>query len=162
MIPRVLTFVTQFTGTEVAGLEAQLFREFTKLSKLTNLIVITEKSSKNIKNIQILKSISIPIPKLRALIKIISYLYFTLIKQNSYDLVYVRTFSPPELLAAIFAKKFLKKPVVALIPGTWMLIGNGMKKKLYRYLYWKTLNISDRLVSFCWKNPSPQTYRKYH
>ena len=148
MTIRVITFVSQFTGTKVPGLESQFFREFNKLSKVVNLLVITEKTTKNISNIRILKSRSIQIPKIRGFVKICYYVYFILSKKNAYDLIYLRTFSPPELIAVLFAKFFLKKPVVTLIPGSWMLIGNGQKKKFHRCLYLKILNISDRLVFY--------------
>jgi glycosyltransferase involved in cell wall biosynthesis len=148
MKPRVVTFVSQFTGTKVAGLESQFFREFIKLSKFVKLIVISEKATEKVPNIEILKSIYVPIPKLRGFIKICSYVYLVFLKRNSYDLIYLRTFSPPELFAAIFAKKFLKKSIVTLIPGSWMLIGGGQRKRLHRHIYKKTLNISDRLVFY--------------
>ena len=146
---KILTFVTNFYYHGIAGLESQIYEEYVRLSEHNFMSVITENSDLNSNNnLKIIKVSKISIPKFRGIFKILQYINSTFRNRKNFDIVYVRTFSPPELLSAIFAKNFLKKKVVFLIPGTWIFIGENFKKKIQRKIFQILTRDSDMLVLY--------------
>ena len=107
---KILTFVSKITGKEGTGLDSQIFEEFYRISKICDLHVITEDVL--ITESNILKIFQVPkisIPKIRGIFKILSYMSKSIINRKKYDVVYVRTSSPPEILSALWLKIFFKK-----------------------------------------------------
>ena len=146
---KILTFVSNFYYHGIAGLESQIYEEYVRLSEHNFMLVITENSDLNSNNnLKIIKVSKISIPKFRGIFKILQYINSTFRNRKNFDIVYVRTFSPPELLSAIFAKNFLKKKVVFLIPGTWIFIGENFKKKIQRKIFQILTRDSDMLVLY--------------
>ncbi len=146
---RLLTFVTNFSSHGIAGLESQIYEEYVRLSKQNSMIIITENTDVDSNNnLKIIKVSKISIPKFRGIFKILQYVFSTLRNSKNFDTIYVRTFSPPELLSAIFAKKFLKKKVIFLIPGTWIFVGKNFKNKLQRKIFQTLSHNSDILILY--------------
>ena len=141
----VLTFVTHFIGIQSSGLESQIFEEYLRLSKKLPLMIITEKNSyiPQNKNLKITVVSKLNIPKIRGIYKILIYLTKTLKSKNEFDIIYIRTFSPPEIICSIFAKKLLKKKLLVLVPGSWIFVGTGIKQKFLRYIYKHLLNTQE-------------------
>lgn len=147
--PKILTFVTRFLGQKVAGLESQIFNEFILLSKFLAFTIITEQATQEkFENISIKQIPQISVPKLRGFLNIFQHLYFTFKLRNEYDLVYVRTFSLPELISGVFAKKFLKKPLLLLVPGSWILVGKSVKVRILRFIFRMALRNADSIVFY--------------
>jgi len=146
----VLTYVSRFLGDNIPGLESQIYEEYIRLSKQISLIVITEEISTGqlYKNLSLVKVPRVAIPKIRGLFKIFSYSLATIKHRNNYDLTYVRTFSPPELIAGIIAKKILKKPLILLIPGSWMFVGNSFKTRIFRSIYHKAIISANTIIVY--------------
>lgn len=147
---RVLTYVSRFVGDTVPGLEAQIYEEYLRLSQKIKLVVITEDASYNKinENLLIVKVRRIQIPKLRALFKIINYVISTIKQKNQYHIVYIRTFSPPELISGIIAKRILKKSLIVLIPGSWMFMGNSFKTRVFKKIYHNAINSADKIIIY--------------
>jgi glycosyltransferase involved in cell wall biosynthesis len=146
---RLITYVSRFIGHSASGLESQIYEEYLNLAKHHKVIVITEEGNlNNLANIKIIVVSKISIPKIHGLFKIIMYVNATYNNRNEYDAVYIRTFSLPELIAGIFAKKFLKKPLFILIPGTWIFVSNRIKIKFLRYVFKKALEYSDNIITY--------------
>ena len=146
----MLTYVSRFLGDIVPGLESQIYEEYIRFSKQICLIVITEEISpdQHYKNLSHVKVPRISVPKIRGLFKILSYVLATMRYKNKYDLVYVRTFSPPELIAGIIAKKILKKPLILLIPGSWMFIDNSLKTRIFKSIYHRAIISASTIIIY--------------
>lgn len=146
---RLITYVSRFIGQSASGLESQIYEEYVNLGKHHKVTIITEETNfENLTNINVNVVSKISIPKIRGFFKILMYIITTYNNRHEYDAVYVRTFSLPELIASLFAKKFLKKSLFLLIPGSWIFVGNGVKIRFLRYIYKKTLECSDTIISY--------------
>ena len=145
---RILTFVSRFMGHSVAGLESQIFEEYSKISNIHPLIIITEEATSSKDNVTLIQIPKISIPKIRGINKILQYVFATIKLRKKYDLVYVRTFSIPELVSSYFSKKFLKKPLILLVPGSWILINNRIQTKILRYFFKKNLHLADKIIFY--------------
>ncbi|MCS6787800.1 MAG: glycosyltransferase family 4 protein, partial [Aigarchaeota archaeon] len=89
-------------------------------------------------NLEVLKVPRLPIPKLYGALKVFGYALPPLLGLRGTDVVYVRTFSPPELAALWLAGALRGLPTVLTIGGTW-LFGKpherpGPKKALFRWV----------------------------
>ena len=144
---RILTFVTRFMGDNIAGLESQIFEEFSKIAKIYPLIVIAEEAIPK-DDITIIQTNKISFPKIRGFNKILQYLFATIKSRKNFDLVYVRTFAISELISSYFAKKFLKKSLVILVPGSWIFINNKIQTKILRYFFKKNLILADKIIFY--------------
>ncbi len=146
--PRILTYVSKFRGN-ISGLESQIYQEYVRLSENNQIIIICEEhDQQKFENIQIVCIKKLSIPKIRGIYKIFSYLFFTFQNRKNYDILYVRTFSLPELISCCIAKFFLKKSLVFLIPGSWILVGNNFKAIIHRYFFKKIVDASDTLILY--------------
>jgi len=145
---RVLTFVTSFAGLGSASLEAQISEEYVRLSqRLDKLIVVTEKGEAE-KNIEIYKTHLIHIPKIYGFTKILLFSLAPLRRRKQIDCVYVRTFSPPELLALWASKRLAGLPTVLLIAGTWLFEPKTIKNMIFRWILRRAVSASDRIVLY--------------
>lgn len=146
--PRILTYVSKFCKN-ISGLESQIYEEYTRLSENNKIIIICEEyDQQKFENIKIVCIKKLSIPKIRGLYKIFSYLFFTFQNRNNYDILYIRTFSLPELFSCWMAKFFLKKSLVFLVPGSWILVGNNFKAIIHRYFFKKVINASDSIILY--------------
>ncbi len=146
---RLLTYVSRFIGYSAPGLESEIYEEYLHLAKHHKVIIITEEGNQeNLSNIRVKVVSKSSIPKIRGFLKIIRYVNSTYKNRDEYDVVYIRTFSLPELIAGVFAKKFLKKPLFFLIPGTWIFVGEGNKIRFLRYIFKKTCKHANRIIVY--------------
>ncbi|MEM3742530.1 MAG: glycosyltransferase family 4 protein [Nitrososphaerota archaeon] len=146
---RVLTFVRCIAGLLEPSLESEFYEEFSEMSRfLEELIVVTDRAYFQPENFKVYKAWTLKIPKLYGLTKIISYVYAVFKFRKSIDLVYVRTFSPPEILALYFAKKILNKKAALLIPGTWIFEPPTLKNRLFRWIFSKVINTPDKIILY--------------
>jgi len=145
---RVLTFITSFAGLGSASLEAQISEEYVRLSRrLDKLIVVTERG-KIEENIEIYKTHPIHIPKIYGLTKILLFSLAPLRRRKQIDCVYVRTFSPPELMALWTSRKLAGLPTVLLIAGTWLFEPKTIKNIIFRWILRRAVVASDRVILY--------------
>jgi glycosyltransferase involved in cell wall biosynthesis len=138
----VMTFTGKISGLKAASLHAQYFEEYMAMAKhLEHLTVVTdtvEYIPPDIpQNLTIIKLPKIKIPKIYGLTKVLFYSIPPIIDRQV-DVVYVRTFSPPELTSLWLAKKVRNKKTVLTLGGTW-LFGKPfekptLKKRLFRWI----------------------------
>ena len=145
---RVLTFVTSFAGLGSASLEAQIAEEYVRLSRcLDKLIVVTEKGKAE-ENIEIYKTHLIHIPKIYGFTKILLFSLAPLRRRKRIDCVYVRTFSPPELISLWTSKRLAGLPTVLLIAGTWLFEPKTIKNVIFRWILRRAVSASDRIILY--------------
>lgn len=147
--PKVLTFVTRLKGLEVAGLESQIYEEYVRISKICDLIVISE--DVQLVGNETFSSVKVPkisIPKIRGFLKIIFYILAAFREHKKYDIIYVRTYAPPELLASLFSRILLQKKLIVLIPGYWVFSGNSTRAKFLRCIMKKLLSKTDKIILY--------------
>jgi hypothetical protein len=127
----VMTFTGKISGLKAASLHAQYFEEYVTLAKhLEHLTIVTD-TVEYIPpdlphNLTIVKLPKIKIPKIYGLTKVLLYSMAPIINRQV-DVVYVRTFSPPELTSLWLAKKLRNKKTVLTLGGTW-LFGKPFEK----------------------------------
>ncbi|MEM2571270.1 MAG: glycosyltransferase family 4 protein, partial [Thermoproteota archaeon] len=156
----VMTFISEVSGLKAASLNAQYLEEYTLLAMhLKKLYVVTDTVAKKIEadayNLQILKLPSIKIPKIYGFTKIIFYVLASALLSKNYDLLYVRTFSPPELMALWFCARILKKPTALVLPGTWLFsrldeVPAG-KVRVFRLILKLALYSASRIILYSWR-----------
>ena len=145
---RVLTFITSFAGLGSASLEAQISEEYVRLSRrLDKLIVVTEKG-KTEENIEIYKTHLIHIPKIYGFTKTLLFSLAPLRRRKQIDCVYVRTFSPPELMALWASKRLAGLPTVLLLAGTWLFEPITIKNVIFRWILRRAASASDRIILY--------------
>ncbi|MEM3156796.1 MAG: glycosyltransferase, partial [Nitrososphaerota archaeon] len=156
---RVITFTGMLAGLNAASLHSEYYEEYLQLSKLVdNITVITD----NVKiderfdteRLRILKLPAIRVPKIYGLTKILFYCLAVIKARRKYDIIYVRTFSPPELTALWIGKKLLGVKSIIVLPGTW-LFGSpeekpSLKIKIFRWILRRALYAADRVVLYSW------------
>lgn len=146
---RVITFVRRIAGLLEPSLESEFYEEFSLLSKhLDELIVVSDIVDSTSQDFKIHRAWTIKIPKIYGLTKILSYCYSIFKYRKTVDVIYVRTFSPPEIFALLFGKKFLRKKVVLLIPGTWIFEPPTLKNRLFKWFFFKAVKISDIVILY--------------
>ena len=151
---RVITFVRRIAGLLEPSLESEFFEEFIRLSKyLDGLIIVSEFVDNSIdissyENLTIHKAKIIKLPKLHGFMKILSYCYAVFKYRRLIDVIYVRTFSPPESIALWFGKHFLRKRTVLLIPGTWLFEPPTIKNRLFRWIFSRAVYSSDLIILY--------------
>ncbi len=145
---RVMTFVRRIAGLLEPSLESEFYEEFTELSKYLELIVVSDMVDSMTHNFKVHKARTIRIPKIYGISKIISYCYAVFKYRKEIDILYVRTFSPPEIIALIFSKKLLRKKSVLLIPGTWIFEPPTFKNRIFKWIFLKAVNAADVLILY--------------
>ncbi len=154
---RVITFVRRIAGLLEPSLESEFYEEFIELSKYVELTVVSDNVDSPPQGFKIYKAWTIRIPKIYGLTKILSYCYAVVKHRKLIDIVYVRTFSPPEICALLFSKKFLNKKTLLLIPGTWIFEPPTFKNRMFRWIFEKTVYASDKIILY-----TPLMYEDIH
>ena len=152
----VITYTGKISGLKAASLHAQYYEEYVALAKyLEHLTIVTdtvEYLPQDIPhNMTIVKLPKIKIPKIYGLTKTLFYCIPPLINKKI-DVVYVRTFSPPELTSLWTAKKIGRKKSVLTLGGTW-LFGKPiekptLKKRLFRWVLRRAAYSADVVVIY--------------
>lgn len=149
---KLLTFIGYVKGLTAASLESQYFDEYINLSKYVNDITIVTPEVSDIynipENVYFDKVNVLNISRLRGITKIISYILAPFFNRKKFNLIYVRTMSPPEILSLIFAKIFLGTPSVILIGGTCFYEPLTFKNRIFRRIYSKALDVSDKIIVY--------------
>ncbi|MEM2149829.1 MAG: glycosyltransferase family 4 protein [Thermoproteota archaeon] len=146
---RVITFVRRIAGLLEPSLESEFYEEFALLSKyLDELIVVSDIVDSGSRDFKIHKAWTIKIPKIYGLTKILSYCYSVFKLRKKVDVVYVRTFSPPEMAASWLGKKLLGKKVVILLPSTWFFEPPTLKNRIYRWILRKAVYSADIIILY--------------
>lgn len=154
-----MTFIGKVGGLKAASLHAQYLEEYIALARhLDQITVITdtvEYAPPDLPpNLTILKIPKIKIPKIYGALKILNYSLPPLLKLNNTGVLYVRTFSPPELAALWLSGKIAKLPSVLTLGGTW-LFGKpyerpGWKKSLFRWILRQAADTATRITLYSW------------
>jgi len=151
-----MTFIARLEGINSPSLLSQLFEEMIILSSNFNQTIIVTDQVFNLdmnipSNTRILKLPAIGIPKLYGATKILFFSLTPVIFKDAVDVLYVRTFSPPELMAVWTAKMLAGVPSVLVLPGTW-LFGRPSeargKERFYRFFLRRALDACDRVVLY--------------
>jgi glycosyltransferase involved in cell wall biosynthesis len=145
---RVMTFVRSIAGLLEPSLESEFYEEFTELSKYLELTVVSDMADSMAHNFKVHKVQTIRVPKIYGISKIISYIYAVFKHRKEIDILYVRTFSPPEIIALIFSKKLLRRKSVLLIPGTWIFEPSTFKNRIFKWIFLKAVNATDMLILY--------------
>lgn len=154
----VVTFIGKIEGLKAASLHAQYFEEYLMLSSyVDDLKIVTD--TVNIpphelalpKNVRIVKVPAVSVPKVYGASKIAFYSIAPLMVNKDPGVLYVRTFSPPELSAIPTGKMLKGIPAVLVIPGTW-LFGKPSeergKERLYKWFLRRAMDAADRIVLY--------------
>jgi glycosyltransferase involved in cell wall biosynthesis len=153
---RLMTFIARLEGINSPSLLSQLFEEMIILSSNFNQTIIVTDQVFNLdmnipSNTRIVKLPAIGIPKLYGATKILFFSLTPVIFKDAVDVLYVRTFSPPELMAVWTAKMLAGVPSVLVLPGTW-LFGRPSeargKERFYRFFLRRALDACDRVVLY--------------
>ncbi|MEM4458659.1 MAG: glycosyltransferase family 4 protein [Candidatus Caldarchaeum sp.] len=152
----VLTFIGRVEGLDAPSLHAQYFEEYLMLSRyVDHLFVVSDTvASRRFDlppNMEIVKVPALRVPKLYGATKIVFYSLTPVLKGGDVDVVYVRTFSPPELSAIWMGKQLAGIPSVLVLPGTW-LFGDPMqakgKERFYRWFLRRALDACEKVVLY--------------
>lgn len=152
----VMTFIGRLEGVDAPSLHAQYFEEYALLSgHVDGLKVVTDnvvvRDITLPPNMAIIELPAIRIPKVYGATKILLYSMIPVLRRKDIDILYVRTFSPPELSAIWAAKSLSGMPSVLVLPGTW-LFGHPSetrgKERFYRFFLRKALDACDRVVLY--------------
>lgn len=147
---RILTFVKRLAGLDEPALESEFYEEFVRLAdSLGEVIVVTD----DVRNgqrmgIKVDKVRTIRLKKLYGLSKIIAYCWAVFRNRKKIDLIYVRTFSPPESIALWFGRRILGIKAALLIPGTWLFEPPTIKNRLFRWIFGKALRAADKVILY--------------
>ncbi len=149
-----MTFIGRLEGFEAPSLHAQYFEEYVLLSNyvdglkvVTDNVVVRDVVMPS--NMEVVELPAIRVPKVYGATKIVFYSIAPLL--HDVDVLYVRTFSPPELSAIWAAKRLAGVPSILVLPGTW-LFGHPSeargKERFYRFFLRKALDACDRVVLY--------------
>ena len=152
---RILTSVPKWYGHQAADLSAEFYDEIVNLSRFVSKVyVLTDTSAKgNVEaddKVKIIGVRTINLPKIYAFTKILGYVLNLVILavKGSIELVYVRQFSPPDLLLCILAK-ILGKRAVLLLGGTWLFAGSlTLRSLVYRLILRLSVQFSDKIILY--------------
>ena len=146
---RVLTFVRRIAGLLEPSLESEFYEEFAMLSRyLDRLIVVSDMVDAQTSEFEIYKARTIKIPKVYGLTKIISYCWAVFKHRKRIEVIYVRTFSPPETAALWFGKKVLGKKAVLLLPSTWFFEPPSLKNRIYKWILARAVYSADLIILY--------------
>jgi glycosyltransferase involved in cell wall biosynthesis len=151
-----MTFIGRLEGVDAPSLHAQYFEEYVLLSRYVDgLKVVTDnvvaRDATLPPNMEVVEFPAIRVPKVYGATKILFYSMVPVLRSNDIDVLYVRTFSPPELSAIWVAKTLSGMPSVLVLPGTW-LFGHPTeargKERFYRFFLRRALDACDRVVLY--------------
>ena len=151
-----MTFIGRLEGVDAPSLHAQYFEEYVLLSRYVDgLKVVTDnvvaRDATLPPNMEVVELPAIRVPKVYGATKILFYSMAPVLRRNDVDVLYVRTFSPPELSAIWVAKTLSDMPSVLVLPGTW-LFGHPSeargKERFYRFFLRRALDACDRVVLY--------------
>lgn len=155
----MLTFIGKVSGLKAASLHAQYLEEYIALARHLDQITVVTDTIEYLPpdlppNLTILKTPKVRIPKIYGALKILNYSIPPLLKVNKTDVIYVRTFSPPELAALWLSGRIAKLPSVLTVGGTW-LFGKpherpGWKKSLFRWILRQAADTATRITLYSW------------
>ena len=152
----VMTFIGRLEGVDAPNLHSQYFEEYVLLSRYVDrLKVVTDnvvaRDATLPPNMEVVELPAIRIPKVYGATKILFYSMAPVLRRNDVDVLYVRTFSPPELSAIWVAKTLSDMPSVLVLPGTW-LFGHPSeargKERFYRFFLRRALDACDRVILY--------------
>ncbi|MCS7146074.1 MAG: glycosyltransferase family 4 protein, partial [Aigarchaeota archaeon] len=103
-------------------------------------------------NVEILRAPRIRLPRVYGVMKMLGYCLPPLLGLRGVDVVYVRTFSPPELAALWLAGEIRGLPSVLTIGGTW-LFGKpferpGVRKSMFRWILRRAAYAATRVTLY--------------
>ena len=152
-----MTFIGKVSGLKAASLHAQYLEEYISLAKYLDKITVVTDTVEYVPenmppNLEILNVKKINLPKIYGVTKMLYFTLPPLLKLRDTDVVYVRTFSPPELTALWIASQISKLPTVLTIGGTW-LFGKpferpGWKKSLFRWILRRAAYNATRITIY--------------
>ena len=149
---RILTFIKRLGGLKEPALESEFYEEMLQIAERVEKIIIASDSidldDYDRNKIGIYNCRTIKIKKLYGISKIIAYVWAVIRNRNSIDLVYVRTFSPPESIALWCARRIFRIRSVLLIPGTWLFEPSTLKNRLFRWIFCRAVYAADRIVLY--------------
>lgn len=152
-----MTFTGKISGLKAASLHAQYLEEYVSLAKFLDRITVVTDTVEFLPpdlphNLEVLRVPKLPLPKLYGALKVFSYSLPPLLRLRDTDVVYVRTFSPPELAALWLAGAVRGLPTVLTLGGTW-LFGKpherpGPKKALFRWVLRRAAYAATRVTLY--------------
>ena len=146
---RVITFVRRIAGLLEPSLESEFYEEFSGLSKyLDSIIVVSDMVDSPPQGFRIHKAATIKIPKIYGFTKILSYCYAVFKYRKKIDVIYVRTFSPPETAALWFGRKILGKKAILLLPSTWFFEPPSLKNRIYKWILTRAVYSADLIILY--------------
>jgi len=145
---RVMTFVRRIAGLLEPSLESEFYEEFAELSKYLELIVVSDIIDSPPCGFKAYKAWTIKFPKLYGLSKILSYCYAVFKYRKSIDVIYVRTFSPPETAALWLGKRIFNKKTVLMLPSTWFFEPPSLKNRIYKWVLKKAVYAADLIILY--------------
>ena len=146
---RVITFVRRIAGLLEPSLESEFYEEFGRLSKyLDSIIVVSDMVDSPPQGFRIHKAVTIKIPKIYGFTKILSYCYAVFKYRKKIDVIYVRTFSPPETAALWFGRKILGKKAILLLPSTWFFEPPSLKNRIYKWILTRAVYSADLIILY--------------
>lgn len=145
---RVLSFVRRVAGLREPSLESEFYEEFRRLGKVLDLTVITDDVAGEPEDFRVRRVTAVRVRKLYGLVKMLAYSWGVWAMKGGVDLIYTRTFSPPEAVATWLGRRALGIRAVVLLPGTWLFEPPTLKNRVWRWVLSKTVKASDRLILY--------------
>ena len=122
-----------------------------KLSQKVEVLVITDEVSPDLKmpisNIKVIQIPKIKVKHLYGLVKVMLFSLVALLHFQDYDLIYLRTFSPPEL-AASYVGKLLGRPLIYRVTGVVFFEPLTLKNRLFQLLFRLVISRADVVVPY--------------
>jgi glycosyltransferase involved in cell wall biosynthesis len=148
---RIITFVSRFAGHKTPSLEAHFYDEFVKLAKnIEKLIVVAPRYNSekiDLPNIEVHLANVVDVRKVRGITKILLYTFAAIRHFRKYDLIYLRTLSPPDIIASLVASR-LGKPLVYRAVGTWIFESPTVKNRIYAWFFRRMIYSSDLILLY--------------
>ena len=145
---KVVSFVRRLAGLREASLESEFYEEFRRLGGYLDLTVITDDVAEEPEEFNAYRVPAVRIKRLYGLVKILAYCWGVWRLRRGLDLIYLRTFSPPESIATWFGRRVLGIRSMVLLPGTWLFEPPTLKNRVWRWLLSRTIKTSDILVLY--------------
>jgi glycosyltransferase involved in cell wall biosynthesis len=143
-----MTFVRRIAGLLEPSLESEFYEEFTELSKYLELIVVSDIVDSLNHRFKVYRAWTIRIPKVYGLSKILSYCYAVFKYRKSIDVIYVRTYSPPETAALWLGKRIFNKETVLMLSSTWFFESPSLKNRIYKWILEKAVYAADLIILY--------------
>lgn len=156
---RVMTFTGRIQGLRAASLHAQYFEEYLMLSRHVERVTVVTDTVIELgpdlpENLRVLKVPALRVPKVYGATKLTLYSLAPLIRRDEVDVLYVRTFSPPELNAVWVTKVFGRRPTVLTIGGTWLFGKPDSPMTFKRWFFRRVLRnavlFADVVILYSW------------